>query len=147
MKFGWINIFGAAIVVLMLIPNIIYAIKNKDEKNLCKNRAMNILEQIGRYGCIILMWLPLFVWEFGFAGVAQMIIYAAGNSALLLAYFIVYALYFKEKNARRALALAIIPACMFMLSGILLRHPLLIVFAILFAIGHIFVTAKNIKET
>ena len=113
MKFGWINLFGGAIVVLMLIPNIVYAIKNKDEKNLCKNRAMNILEQIGRYGCIILMWLPLFVWEFGFAGVAQMIIYAAGNSALLFAYFIVYALYFKEKTARRALALAIIPACMF----------------------------------
>ncbi len=29
-KFGWINIFGAVIVSVMLIPNIIYAVKNKD---------------------------------------------------------------------------------------------------------------------
>ena len=61
MKFGWINIFGAGAVILMLIPNIIYAIKNKDEKNLCTNRFMNIIEQVGRYACIFLMWLPLFV--------------------------------------------------------------------------------------
>ena len=36
MEFGWINLFGAIIVAIILIPNIIYAIKNKDEKNLCK---------------------------------------------------------------------------------------------------------------
>ena len=34
MEFGWINVFGAIIVILMLIPNIVYAIKNKNEKNL-----------------------------------------------------------------------------------------------------------------
>ncbi len=38
MEFGWINVFGAIIVILMLIPNIVYAIKNKDETNLCTNR-------------------------------------------------------------------------------------------------------------
>ena len=30
MDFGWINIFGAVIVSVMLISNIIYAVKNKD---------------------------------------------------------------------------------------------------------------------
>ena len=49
MEFGWINVFGAIIVILMLIPNIVYAIKNKDETNLCTNRFMNIIEQVGRY--------------------------------------------------------------------------------------------------
>ncbi len=29
MEFGWINVFGTIIVVTMLIPNIIYGIKNK----------------------------------------------------------------------------------------------------------------------
>ena len=29
-KTGWLNIFGLILVVLLLIPNIIYAIKNKD---------------------------------------------------------------------------------------------------------------------
>ena len=46
----WLNIFGLILVVLLLIPNIVYAVKNKDSENLCKNRFMNILEQIGRYG-------------------------------------------------------------------------------------------------
>ena len=55
MEFGWINIFGAVIVILMLIPNIVYAIKNRGEKNLCTNRFMNAAEQIGRYACIVLM--------------------------------------------------------------------------------------------
>lgn len=46
MEFGWINVFGAGIVILMLIPNIVYAVKNKSEQNLCTNRFMNVIEQL-----------------------------------------------------------------------------------------------------
>ena len=147
MKFGWINLFGAVIVMLILIPNIVYAIKNKNEQNLCKNKLMNMVEQIGRYACIILMWLPLLVWEFGFASVTHMMIYLVGNGVLLLAYGIVYILYFKRKNPESVFALAVIPACIFVLSGILLRHWLLVGFAVLFAIGHIYVTFINISKS
>ena len=143
MKFGWINIFAAAIVVLVLIPNIVYAARNKDEKNLCPNKLMNVIEQAGRYGCIIFMWLPLFVWEFGFNSVLEMILYVVLNSALIIAYIILFAVYLKKKNAPLALILAIIPSCIFLLSGILLRHRLLVCFAVLFAAGHIYVTKKN----
>ena len=143
MEFGWINLFGAVIVVLMLIPNIVYAIKNKDEKNRCTNRVMNAVEQVGRYACILLMWFPLLVWKFGFAGVGESLLYFAGNGILLAAYWITFAVYFKKKNAGLALALAVLPACIFLLSGILLRHWLLVGFAVLFAVGHIYVTYKN----
>ena len=143
MEFGWINVFGAVIVVLMLIPNIVYAIKNKGEKNLCTNRFMNVIEQIGRYACIMLMWFPLFVWKFGFASVFEMMLYMACNGMLLAAYWIAFAVYMKRKTARLALILAILPACIFLLSGILLHHWLLVGFAILFAAGHIYVTHKN----
>ena len=146
MKFGWLNLFGAGIVLLLLLPNIVYAIKNKDEKNLCTNRLMNALEQVGRYACITLMWLPLLVWEFGFAGIYEMILYFAGNGALLAAYWLTFALYMKEKNEKRALVLAVLPACAFLLSGITLRHWLLAGFAVLFAVGHIYVTLKNVKK-
>lgn len=144
MRFGWINIFGAGIVILMLIPNILYAIKNKGEQNLCKNPFMNAMEQIGRYGCIILMWLPLLVWKFGFASVYGLFLYLVGNGILLAAYWLVFMKYFKKKTAACALALAILPVCIFLLSGLLLRHWLLVGFAILFAFGHIYVTQKNI---
>lgn len=143
MKFGWINGFGAGVVLLMLIPNVVYAIKNKGGQNLCANRLMNVLEQVGRYACIVLMWLPLLVWEFGFASVLEMLLYLAGNGVLLAAYWIVFLLYFKRKSRTRALALAILPACIFLLSGLLLRHWLLAGFAVLFAVGHIYVTLKN----
>ncbi len=143
MEFGWINVFGAVIVILMLIPNIVYAIKNKGEKNLCTNRFMNAAEQIGRYACIILMWLPLLVWKFGFGSVFEMMLYMACNGMLLTAYGIAFAVYMKRRSARLALVLAILPACIFLLSGILLRHWLLVGFSLLFAFGHICVTCMN----
>ena len=143
MEFGWINVFGAVIVVLMLIPNIVYAIKNKGEKNLCANRFMNIVEQVGRYACIALMCLPLLVWKFGFASVLDMMLYMACNGLLLAAYWITFAFYMKRRSVRLALVLAVLPACIFLLSGILLQHWLLAGFAVVFAIGHIYVTYKN----
>ena len=146
MEFGWINLCGGIIVILMLIPNIVYAIKNKGERNLCGNRIMNAAEQVGRYACIVLMWLPLLVWKFGFAGVGQMLLYFLGNGALLVIYWLVFARYMKEKTARRALILAIVPACIFLLSGLLLRHWLLAAFAAVFAVAHICVTLQNIRR-
>ncbi len=143
MEFGWINVFGAVIVVLMLIPNIVYAVKNKDEKNLCTDRLMNIIEQVGRYACIVLMWLPLFIWKFGFGSVEAFLIYMFGNGALLAAYWVVYAFYLRRKNIGLALTLAIIPTGIFLLSGVLLRHWALVLFAVIFAVGHIYVTWIN----
>ena len=143
MEFGWINVFGAVIVVLMLIPNIVYALKNKGEKNLCANRFMNIVEQVGRYACIALMCLPLLVWKFGFASVLDMMLYMACNGLLIAAYWITFAFYMKRRSVRLALVLAVLPACIFLLSGILLQHWLLAGFAVVFALGHIYVTYKN----
>ena len=143
MEFGWINVFGAVIVVLMLIPNIVYALKNKDKKNDCTNQLMNVIEQIGRYACIVLMWLPLLVWKFGFSHVFEMLLYFVGNGCLLIAYWIVFAAYLKRKTRKRALVLAVLPMCMFLLSGILLRHWMLVGFAVLFGIGHVYVTQQN----
>ena len=145
MEFGWINVFGAGFVVLMLIPNIVYALRNRDEKNLCTNRFMNAVEQIGRYACIVLMWLPFPLRKFGFGSAEELLLYLAGNGALLLAYWLTFATYLKKKTAGRALALAILPACVFLLSGLLLRHWLLVGFALLFAVGHVFVTRENAR--
>lgn len=145
MEFGWINLFGGIIVLLMLIPNIVYALKNREERNLCTNRVMNVVEQAGRYGCIVWMWLPLLVWKFGFRSAPEMLLYFLGNGVLLVAYWLVFARYMRKKTAKRALVLAILPACIFLLSGLLLRHWLLVGFGLLFAVGHIYVTTINAK--
>ncbi len=143
MEFGWLNVFGAGIVILMLAPNVVYALRHRDEENLCTNKLMNLVEQIGRYACIVLMWFPLMVWKFGFSNKIAMITYFFGNGVLLLAYWIVFLLYMKEQSRDRAVALAVIPACIFLISGISLGHWLLVCFAVLFAIGHIYVTIRN----
>lgn len=145
MQFNPINLFGFIIVAIMLIPNIIYGIKFKNVENKCTNKAMNIIEQVGRYGSMALMVLPLCVWEFGFSSVFMMLVYLLGNGILLFAYLIIWVFYFKKQTEGKAMALAIIPTCIFLLSGVTLYHWTLVVAAVVFGIGHIFVTYQNNK--
>lgn len=142
MEFGWINLIGAAIVAIMMIPNMLFAIKAPAAKSNC-SRIMEIIEQVGRYGCILFMWLPLFVWEFGFHSVAGLLAYIIGNALLLLLYLAIWVVYFRKRSRREALALAVIPTLIFLLSGSLLRHWALVVAALVFGIGHIGITAST----
>lgn len=146
MDFGWINFFGAVIVAIMMVPNVVYALKNKGLENLCTNRFMNITEQVGRYACIILMWFPLLVWEFGFSSVTAFLVYIVGNGLLLIVYIIIWGMYFKGRTRLKTLLLAAIPACIFLLSGLLLHHWLLVMAAVMFAISHVYVTLKNYRR-
>ena len=146
MEFGWINLFGAGIIVLIMIPNIIYAAKQKqDETQIKVPRYLSACEQLGRYGCIILMWLPLLVWKFGFGSVEEYLIYLIGNGVLLLCYYLFWMFYSRKRTLSVAMALAIIPTAIFLLSGILLRHWLLVVAAILFGSAHCMITYMTHK--
>lgn len=145
MQFNWINWFNGLIVLIMLILNIIYAIKNKVFKNKCKNKYIIVLEQIGRYSSMILMCVPLLVWEFGFQSVAEMILYFLCDTLLLVAYLVIWRLYFIRPALKSALGLALLPMLIFLISGVLLRHWFLVVTAILFGIGHIYITLQNHK--
>ncbi|MBR3807469.1 MAG: hypothetical protein IKJ15_03735 [Lachnospiraceae bacterium] len=146
MQFNPINLFGFIIVVIMLIPNIIYGIKFKGLEIKCTNKAMNVIEQVGRYGSMALMVLPLFVWEFGFSSVFMMFVYVLGNGILLFTYLLVWVFYFKKQTMGRAMILAIAPTCIFFLSGVTLYHWALVVAAIIFGVGHIYVTYRNNVE-
>ena len=145
MEFNWINIFNGIIVVLMLIPNIIYAVKNNDKSHNKSGTAARVIEQISRYACIFLMIFPIFVWEFGFSPLEYMFLYLIGNVILLVMYFVVWGLYFKSKTKGRALALAIIPALIFMNSAVCVKHWALLAVAAVFVISHVYVTAVEQK--
>ena len=142
----WLNIFGLILVVLILVPNIIYAFKFRDQQNKCTNKIMNIIEQVGRYGCMFLMIFNLGIAEFGFASKAMFLVYLIGNAAFLLSYLIIWILYFKKQTFWKQLSLTIIPTCLFLLSGITMQHYLLVIWSVIFGIGHIFVTNKNRVE-
>ena len=141
---NWINIFGLITVVLMLIPNVLYAIKFKGQETTCKCcRSIYILEHIGRYGSMFLMAFNIGIAEFGFASDGHFVAYFIANIILLVAYWFVYALYFHKRTNGKSMALAIIPSCIFIIDGILLRHYLLVSFAIIFALSHICITRKD----
>ena len=142
---NWINIFGLIIIVLLLIPNAIYAYKNKNIENKCKNKLMNIIEQIGRYGSMLLMVFNIGVVELGFKSNESFAIWIISVIILMILYWIFWILYFKSKGLIKAMVLAIIPSIIFIYTGIMLRYWLLVTFGVLFAVGHIYVTYKNNK--
>lgn len=146
MEFNWINVWGAMIVIIMLIPNIIFAIRNPYLENKCKNVIMNIIEQIGRYTSMVLMIFPIFVREFTFKSVLEMICDVVVTSILLLVYWVVWFFYLKTKSKNKAIILAVLPTMIFVISGILLRHWSLMLAGISFGIGHIYVTLQNTKR-
>lgn len=140
---SWINVYGLILMVLILLPNIIYVFKFRDINNLCKNKIMNIMEQVGRYVSMFLMVFNIGLAEFGFYSVNSFLIYTLGNIALLLVYWSVWFMYFKKKETWKSLILAIIPTMIFFISGVTLRHILLIISSVIFGIGHIYVTYQN----
>ncbi|MBQ5323093.1 MAG: hypothetical protein J6J07_06605 [Oscillospiraceae bacterium] len=145
MVLNLINFIQVAIVWILIIPELLFAI-HKEKRENKKPDAASVTEQFGRYASMLLMVLPLGIWEFGFASSEEMIIYFAGNGILLAVYILLWVLFFKKQSFGKAMALAIINIAVFLLCGILLRHWFLVVFAVIFAIGHLAVTVNKFKE-
>lgn len=141
MEFGWINIYGTVIITIMLIPNIIYGIKNKDLENKYNNKLVVILEQIGRYLSMFFTIFPIGIK--GFKSIEYIISYLTINSILILLYIIIYTLYFKNKTLKKSILLAVIPTLIFLTCGITLKHLGLIISSIIFGLSHIIITYKN----
>ena len=52
----WFNVFGLIFIVVIMIPNIVFAIKCKDGfDNKGNNKYVEVMEQVGRFGCFGLM--------------------------------------------------------------------------------------------
>lgn len=143
----WLNVFNFIVVILMLIPNTIYAYKNKGLKNNCTNKLMNIVEQIGRYGSMFLMVFNINIAEMGFTSDSSFTIWLVCTGALLLFYWFFWVLYSTKYRFTLAISLAIIPSIIFIFTGIMSRHWLLVIFGITFSMGHLYVTYQNNKIT
>lgn len=48
----WFNVFGLIFIVVIMIPNVVFAIKCKDGfDNKWNNKYVEVTEQVGRLGC------------------------------------------------------------------------------------------------
>ncbi len=146
MRFGWINAVNAFAVVFLIAVNVICARKGLADNWKSRSTVVNVLEQIGRYGCMALMILPLTAgWEFGFPSEWRMVAWLLLTVVLLAVYAVLWAR--KRRGGREVLyALAIVPACLFLLNGILLGHWLLAAFAVLFGVSHLCIVRENVRR-
>lgn len=143
MKFGWINVLGMVIVAIMLIPNLIYAARERHTEIKYHNKILEIIEQAGRYLSIVFLILPIGMSSFGFRTVAHMVVSLMANALLLFLYVILWIFYFRKKTLRTALPLAIIPTLIFLISGITLSHWVLVLSSVVFGFSHIYITCRN----
>lgn len=140
---GWFNGYGLIFLILLLIPNIVYAVKYKDATNTCTDKWALVMEQIGRYGSMFFMVFTFGSLTQGWPSVTEFMVYLLGSTLLMVAYWIVWMLYFAEVSMWKSMALAIIPTLLFLFGGITMRNIPAIVLAVVFGIGHIYVTYKN----
>ncbi len=130
-------------MAIIMIPNIIYAVKHKGAQSAYSNKAVEVLEQIGRYGCMIFMIFNIPYTYFNFWFDNALIVYLSVNGALCFAYLLFWAICRNRNDKLKALSLSVIPSCVFLFSGIVLANIPLIVFAAIFSGCHIFISYKN----
>ncbi|MGN0807996.1 MAG: hypothetical protein ACI4MN_06095 [Candidatus Coproplasma sp.] len=143
----WFNYYGLIILAVMMIPNVVYAVKNKGKLNDgYHNKAVEILEQIGRYACFIFMIFNIpYTWV-GFYFSYGLLFYLVINFVLLIAYCIGWIVLWKKSGIVKALLLSILPSLIFIFSGVMIASIPLFVFAVIFAATHILISVKNSND-
>ena len=143
---NWLNIFGLIMVAVIMIPNILFAMKCKDGfVNKWNNKFVETVEQIGRFGCFGFMIINIPGTWFGWWSDEAFAVYLVVDAVLVTLYCVIWAVCFRKSSVFRALALSIIPSVLFLFSGIMSRSILLTIAAVLFAPSHILTSYQNAK--
>ena len=142
----WLNVFGLVMVAVIMIPNVLFAMKCKDGfVNKWNNKSVETVEQIGRFGCFGFMIINIPGTWFGWWSDEAFAVYLVVDAVLVTLYCVIWAVCFRKSSVFRALALSIIPSVLFLFSGIMSRSILLTIAAVLFAPSHILISCQNAK--
>ena len=142
----WFNVFGLVFIVIIMIPNVIFAIRCKEGfENKWGNKLAEFIEQIGRIGCFGFMIINIPGTWLGWWSDDAFAIYLVIDTLLAALYCAIWGVCWRKNNIFRALALSIIPSVLFLFSGIMSRSFLLIVASIIFAPSHILISYQNAK--
>lgn len=142
----WLNVFGLVMVAVIMIPNILFAMKCKDGfVNKWNNKSVETVEQIGRFGCFGFMIINIPGTWFGWWSDEAFAVYLVVDAVLVTLYCVIWAVCFRKSSVFRALALSIIPSVLFLFSGIMSRSILLTITAVLFVPSHILISYQNAK--
>lgn len=115
----WLNVFGLVMVAVIMIPNILFAMKCKDGfVNKWNNKSVETVEQIGRFGCFGFMIINIPGTWFGWWSDEAFAVYLVVDAVLVTLYCVIWAVCFRKSSVFRALALSIIPSVLFLFSGL-----------------------------
>ena len=140
---SWFNFFGFCVLILLFIPNVIYAFHHQEVEHSRVNLMMDMFEQIGRYGTIAFMCVQIRIFNYGFCTKNLFLLWALTTLILILLYWFGWIFYYFHKGRCVTMYLAVIPSIIFINTGIFMRYVALILFACIFAVGHCYVTFKN----
>ena len=143
MEFGWINLWGGGLTVVLILPETLYALSHTAPLQWQSHPLRTFAQYLGRWSCLLLMWLPLGVGEFGFSGIAAMLVYGLGTGVMAVAYLALWVHIWNHPSRSTFLTLAVLSGAIPLLSGLVLRHWLLVGASLLFSWSRISLTLEN----
>ena len=107
----WFNVFGLIFIAVIMIPNVVFAIKCKDGfDNKWNNKYVEVTEQVGRLGCFGFMIINIPGTWFGWWSDEAFALYLIVDTILVMLYCAIWMICFKRNSVFKALALSIIPS-------------------------------------
>lgn len=134
MEFGVINTFNLFVVLCLALPNITNFLFNKKRYS----RSAATIDIITTFMSVLVYVLPIGINKFGFSSSEEMLIYLFYNIAFILIYIGIWLVYKKQNLKKQAILLIVIPTVIFLLNGLILKHILLSISSIVFAVTHIY---------
>ena len=139
------NLYGLPVIVILFIVWMIF--RNIDKKYKpptdSVNRVLKGFEQIGGFAVIFLMVCGFGIQGDGFLSDTMKIFWIVSMVFLLLLHILSCIMFYRSRNHTLHMLTAIFPSVIFILTGLLEQDPPLLLFAIVFAIGKIYMTSKS----
>ncbi len=140
----FVNLFGLAVIAAIMVPNFVFAATHKDGfENLYKNKIVEFLEQVGRFGCFAFMIFCVPFLCRGFWFNEAKVSYYAASSVLTALYLCGWCVFWNENSLRKSIVLSVVPSLLFLESGFFTLNVPLFICAVIFAPCHILISCKN----
>ena len=139
------NLFGIPVIAVLFIVWIIFRIIDKDyiAETSTINRGLKAFEQIGGFAVIFCMVCSFGIQGNGFLSETMRNFWIVSVVGLIILHILSCILYYRSRNHTLHMLTAIFPSLIFLLTGLLEQDPPLLLFAIIYAIGKIYVTSKS----
>ncbi|MGN0822778.1 MAG: hypothetical protein ACI4NG_03300 [Candidatus Gallimonas sp.] len=127
-----------------MIPNILCAAFDKSAfENAFRHKALETIEQIGRYACFGFMIFNVPFTYFGFWFQNALTVYLTMNGIFVTLYLSGWIVFRKNNAVLMAVWLSALPMVIFLFSGIIVLSVPLILASVLFGVGHIAISYQN----